>query len=212
MGVIENLKSFNRKERFYLIGLALDNRDFKLGQGFREALSTKLHINVPDNPFCAMDYHVDWIYASLALALPNRNEGPYRRPSKRPSKEELSFTQEDVDLLVAFEDNAGQCHIIMIEAKGDTNWLNRQLASKAKRLNATFDSDGRRWTGVTPHFVILSPRAPQKLKTDGFPEWLLTDGAPRWIPLSNMPHGLRQVTRCDSKGRQSEGGEFWKAE
>ncbi len=115
MGFIDNLKSFNRKERFYLIGLALDNRDFELGQRFWKALNDELHLGVPEKPrdlFCAMDYHLDWIYASLELSQAQGDESPRTVPSDK-----MNFTQQDVDLLIAFENSDKQCRLIMVEAK-----------------------------------------------------------------------------------------------
>jgi hypothetical protein len=38
--LIRILKSFKRKERFYLIGKALGNPDFKLSPEFRELIGT----------------------------------------------------------------------------------------------------------------------------------------------------------------------------
>ena len=74
---IENLKLFNRKERFHLIGCALGNPLFTLSTDFMDKIS-KMFSNefvIPDTAFVAMDYHLDWIYASLFLASGKRQVG-----------------------------------------------------------------------------------------------------------------------------------------
>ena len=59
-----------------------------------------------------MDYHLDWIHAGLFLSgstnqlnKVHENSGPI-----------VTANQEDIDLLVAFEDS-GVTHLLMIEAK-----------------------------------------------------------------------------------------------
>ena len=63
--LIEVLEQFNRKERFFLIGQALGNEDFPLSKSFRKALGEEIGIDIPRGAFAAMDYHLDWIAASL---------------------------------------------------------------------------------------------------------------------------------------------------
>ena len=63
--LMELLESFNRKERFFLIGDALGNRTFQLSTDFRARLSKAFGIEPPSSAFVAMDYHLDWIHASL---------------------------------------------------------------------------------------------------------------------------------------------------
>lgn len=55
--MIEFLDKLNRKERFFLIGKALGNKDFKLDGSFRQELSQAFGIEIPANAFVAMDYH-----------------------------------------------------------------------------------------------------------------------------------------------------------
>ena len=65
-GIIENLKAFNRKERFYLVGMAVGNPEFTLSREFRKTLDkTLVGLHVPEQAFVAVDYHLDWIYASV---------------------------------------------------------------------------------------------------------------------------------------------------
>lgn len=127
--LIEYLESFNRKERFFLIGEALGNPDFRLSNDFRTRLSAAFGVPVPANALVAMDYHLDWIHASLFLASPGVDER-----AVHPNTDAIATGNiEDTDLLVAFEE--GQItHLMLIEAKAETGWTNRQMDSKAGRL------------------------------------------------------------------------------
>ena len=76
------LESFNRKERFFLVGQALGNPRFKLSRDFRTRLGKAVGleengIKIPANAFAAMDYHLDWVAASLFLAF----EKPFEPPT-----------------------------------------------------------------------------------------------------------------------------------
>jgi hypothetical protein len=66
---IEALRALNRKERFYLVGFALDNTDFKLGEEFRAQLEQSFGLSIPPDAFVAMDYHLSWIYAAAVLSV-----------------------------------------------------------------------------------------------------------------------------------------------
>jgi hypothetical protein len=198
--LINILKSFNRKERFYLIGKALGNKDFILSDEFRLEVGEKLNLTIPPNAFCAMDYHIDWIYASLKMYQSNK--------SMFPKDDNIKATQEDVDLIIAFnEDNI--THIILIEAKGDTPWDNNQLGRKSIRLEKIFGYVGDKWNGVVPHFLITSPVQSKKLKISNLPKWMLKNGKPIWLPLE-MPANLVKVTRCDGDKQPSVNGDYWK--
>ena len=63
---IDYLVSFNRKERFFLVGTALGKPTFQLDSAFSQRLSSRFALKVPADAFVAMDYHLDWIYASVA--------------------------------------------------------------------------------------------------------------------------------------------------
>ena len=64
----QRLASFNRKERFLLVGQALGNSAFTLGDTFRQQLAQVLQREVPEDAYCAMDYHLDWLFAALMWA------------------------------------------------------------------------------------------------------------------------------------------------
>ncbi len=67
MALIDLLDSFNRKERYFLVGEALGNPHFELGAAFRERLSRALAIDFAGRTWAAMDYHLDWIQTALLL-------------------------------------------------------------------------------------------------------------------------------------------------
>ena len=206
--LIETLSSFNRKERFYLIGKALGNSTFVLSDAFRRDLAHALDPELPPIPkdaFAAMDYHLDWIYASLYIA---RNALP--APCTANATGKIRGTPEDVDLLVAFEDR-GQRHLVLIEAKGATGFTNKQFKSKATRLEEIFGKHGNCWPGVTPHFAVISPRKPQRLETASWPQWMTREGRIPHLRL-DMPNNLMKVTRCDEQARSSSIGGYWKVE
>src|SRR5687767_13254186 len=117
--LLTNLERFNRKERFFLIGHALGKQRFELAPDFGKALSATLDVPaVPTNAFVAMDYHLDWLYAALLLtSRPDAVGVPQERdfyPEEPPLRRLISGTQEDIDLLVAYEAEEG-VHLILIE-------------------------------------------------------------------------------------------------
>ena len=201
--LLTNLRLFNRKERYFLVGLALDNQRFRLGSGFRQQLEAELGLCIPVDAYAAMDYHLDWLYASLFLA-----QQPDCRAVFDNKDELVSANQEDADFLVAYREGE-QHHLVLVEAKASTAFTNSQLRSKAKRLRAIFGEAGDRWPGVTPHFVLASPRQPQRLELAEWPAWMLSAGKVAWIRLP-MPEGLVSVTRCDSHGAMTSEGGCWK--
>ena len=207
METIEYLKSFNRKERFHLVGQLLGNSEFNLDPNLFRKILDLLELDTPTYYFSAMDYHLDWIYASLELAHSDVN-GPKKRDNLC-----ISATQEDVDFLLAFVDDSGNTHIVMVEAKGDTSFTNKQLQSKANRLSAIFGASSEKWPNVIPHFLICSPVQPSLLETKNVPSFMLNESNDGfiWFRLY-MPSNQRKVTRCNKEGKSSKDGEFWKIE
>ena len=205
MTLLEHLESFNRKERFFLVGNALGNPDFRLSAEFQMKFRESFGIQPPNNAFVAMDYHLDWLHAGLFLALPENDE-----EGVHPNTETVaSGNQEDIDLLVAFEVEE-ITHLILIEAKAATGWTNKQTLSKAERLQRIFGKDGARYPRVKPYFGLTSPRPPKQLKSDLWPAWMTRHSQPIWFELK-VPTSRRRVTRCDSGGRQTAEGDFFRA-
>jgi hypothetical protein len=225
--VIEILNSFNRKERFFLIGHALGNPEFRLSEAFRTSLSYELGIRVPKEAHCWMDYHLDWIYAALTLSAegPKPNYPSPRFPSLElcaqgafdAGSENINMKQsEDIDLLVGFQDGL-TTHLVLIEAKGVTKFGNKQLHSKACKLGHIFGLGEKPTTGsVVPHFVLASPAEPrltlrggQGLDIGPLPRWMKPAGSLLWVQLP-IPRSPRVAARFSTDtGRPDPEGDSW---
>lgn len=200
--LLRMLAKLNSKERFFLVGYALGNREFRLGKDFRKTLGQRLNIKIPSDSFCAMDYHLDWIFAALY-----GNKHGYDKAHSNADRF-VRAQQQDVDLLIAFE-GIDTVHLVLIEAKGATAWCNDQSRSKRERLTQIFGKDGNQWSGVRPYFVLTSPRKPVRLNTVEWPPWMLDSSKqPSWIPLP-ISSELNAVTRCDVNERRDKDGEYW---
>ena len=215
--LIENLKSFNRKERFYLVGQMLGNPEFRMDDKQLDNISELIGIKIPREYFAAMDYHLDWIYASLFLTHNDADKAFKRNSIENEGVNidyQISGTQEDVDFLLAFVDHENTTHIVMIEAKGDSYFSNAQLNSKNKRFNAIF-GDENTWPNVRPHFLLCSPKEPQNVSIEDPVYFMLAkDQNPIWFPLL-MGTGKNKVTRCmdgDKNKKPSSEGDHWKVE
>ena len=189
--LIEILESFNRKERFFLIAQALngcqENPAFTLSPEFSKELGKKVGVTIPEEPekvFVAMDYHLNWVHASLVLACADEAE----RHSLLNLEGTTDDNQEDVDLLVAFKNTDERYHLIFIEAKaydakGFSAFEKSQLVSKVSRLEKIIRAGEKdRSCEVETHFCLVSGYEPQNLKSDDWPKW---NGKPiPWMPLS----------------------------
>jgi hypothetical protein len=215
--LIDNLKSFNRKERFYLVGQMLGNPDFRMDDKQLDKISELINIKIPREYFAAMDYHLDWIYASLSLTRNNANDKAYKRnfiDNEQKVDLQISGTQEDVDFLLAFVDEKQITHLVMIEAKGDSYFSNSQLDSKNKRFKAIFGNKNT-WPNVRPHFLICSPKEPQNVSIEE-PAYFMCPQESQliWFSLV-MDTGKNKVTRCmdsEEKYKPSSEGDHWKVE
>ncbi|MBL0626349.1 hypothetical protein [Aeromonas jandaei] len=214
--LIENLKSFNRKERFYLVGQMLGNPEFRMDDKQLDKISALIGIKIPREYFAAMDYHLDWIYASLFL-IQEHDEKIFPRnfiDNKQQIDLQISGTQEDVDFLIAFVDHKKTTHIVMIEAKGDSYFSNDQLNSKNKRFKAIF-GDEDTWPNVKPHFLLCSPKKPQNVSIEDPAYFMAPQGSQLiWFSLV-MDTGKNKVTRCMGRKenyKPSSDGDHWKVE
>ena len=141
-----------------------------------------------------MDYHLEWLFAAV------RGAQVGQRYSN--ADEFVKGNQEDIDLLVAF-DEGKKAHLILLEAKGDTAWSNKQMQSKVDRLTAVFNgADSER---VEPHFVFVSRRPPS-----------IEDRMAPWIDVHNhLRCAYREdlkVTRCDVEGNSEQRWRYWMIE
>jgi len=202
--VIENLEKFNRKERFFLVGKALGNPKFILDPSFRKALESKFKLTIPADAFVAMDYHLNWIYAACALAF----EQPYKDRIYNNVDRIVDGTQEDVDLIVAYQDRSGVYNLIMLEAKGVTYFSNGQFIHKVGRLKHIFRDDGKRWPQVAPYFGLVSPKESKRLKYEICPSWLKIEGKIPWFEMEITPARLA-VYGCNIQGKRDKNRNYW---
>ena len=218
--LIEILESFNRKERFFLISHALNGRQdkpaFTPNAGFLEELCGKVEAPGPEEGervFVAMDYHLNWVHASLVETHPEQyGVGPF------PNIDEVvGGNQQDIDLLVAFREGTSH-HLILIEAKAYGRWDKDQLQLKAPQLGKIFGADGKKYGDVRPHFLLMSPEKqgallPQWMRQDvPWPRWILQGKEfPAHLPLSLPPSSSRlNVGRCDADGKPAKDGGHYK--
>lgn len=210
--LIDNLKSFNRKERFYLIGQMLGNPEFRMDDNQLDKISNLIGLTIPRKYFAAMDYHLDWIYVSLFLTQEHGGKIFPRNFIDNNKKVDLqiSGTQEDVDFLIAFVDHENTTHIVMIEAKGDSYFSNGQLDSKNKRFKAIFGNENT-WPNVRPHFLICSPKEPQKINIED-PAYFIFKNSELLLLKLDMGDGKKKVTRCNKDDKACNDGKYWKIE
>ncbi|MCB0218499.1 MAG: hypothetical protein KDH09_02290 [Chrysiogenetes bacterium] len=230
---IENLKIFNRKERYHLLRFVMGG-PFTLGDEFRKKLKVTLDgLEIPDGvDFIAMDYHLDWLAACAALGkrratredttFPNRQlidagkDYWISDTNQRKGVRQISGNQEDVDLLIAYRDpkDGELVHLIFCEAKGDTGWTRKQIVSKIERLKAIFN---RSKMHLELHFVLVGPNPKSKIasfeKYEGhfeekihWPDWA-SNTERTGIPFIQMSidFPLRKPTRIDNgKGHYTD--------
>ena len=197
--LIEQLRSFNRKERFILLTKALGTE--VLGDAFRRELEATIEVTVPTDAFVAMDYHLDWLSMALYLA----DNAPPAEPIHNDDL--VRGNQQDVDLLVAF-DGDSTTHIVLIEAKVETDWTPSQLESKISRLRRIFGKGRPGARMARPHFVLTSPeRPPHGISAASWPDWMKRDDELVWMGL-NRPPGLKKTTRCTADRKASRSGHF----
>jgi hypothetical protein len=205
--IVDYLGRLNRKERYHLISCALGSPGFRLCEAFRTKLSEATELTVPEDAFVAMDYHLNWIYASCILASDDRTDMARDNPIVHWRNDDLQIVQgnqEDIDLIVAF--NKGKnTHLILIEAKGVLSFRNDQLRSKAVRLAAMFGDSGGNLPNVVPHFVIVSPKESKKLDVSDWPKWMRRF---KWAKLP-IEGDFLKVTRCDKVRLPDADGAFW---
>ena len=208
--LIDGLRALNRKERFFVLNEALGldaDAPQRLGESFRDKLygcleQRGIDVTVPEQCFLAMDYHLDWI--ELALYLADKREIQARSPFPAEGLSQINENQQDIDLLVAFDDE-GTTHLLLIEAKAYVHWNNRQLNLKASRLREIFGDDGQRRHAVKPHFLLMTGMTPRRVCAADWPAWMKTEGGQPFSIYYELP-ARRKVTRCDAAGSPRKDG------
>ncbi len=215
---LDLLKQFNRKERHFLvlnaIGVsATDSKSLPLSEDFRKALGHAIHVEVPPDAYATIDFHLDWLAASMAayhkgLPIEQLTGKPFSNGADANDESRVvTGSIEDIDLLVAFKTQEGKYHVVLIEAKAYGGWDNDQLVSKAKRLKRIF---GDNCNGdIKAHFLLTSPKSPDWTRTrlgdrtKKWPNWMHKDGQSGWIELHVSPEPLK-VARRDASDKRSE--------
>jgi hypothetical protein len=217
------MKCLNRKERYWLISWAIRDTGFSLSEDFRKVLGDAVGLDIPADAYCAMDYHLDWIHASLHLAKLGVRSAPFgnkRHPPEKivyvgkaepPKERDISANQEDIDFVIEFGDRDLR-HLVLVEAKGDSGFLNKQMSHKALRLGIIFGQNGDQWIGVKPYFAITSPKCPRNLECCDWPRWMVSmvnnKPSPIHVELP-FPRNPGRVTRCDVDEKPDADGTFW---
>ncbi len=200
---IRALRAFDSHERGILLQWAT-GLDFQLSEALRGALGELLDLQVPQRAYVAMDYTLDWLHAGLRTYREQAEVGTLH---DWPGDGRLTATGEDVDLLVAWQDQ--QPRLVLIEAKGFTGWSNKQLLSKALRLGAIFDEQTRRQVDV--RFVLVGPKHSTGIVTNGWPSWMTTEERYHFLAIPD-PGARLAVQRCTSDGKPTRTGyTHWRA-
>jgi hypothetical protein len=191
-GLVENLRSFDSHERGLLLDWATGS-PMTLDKAVRDAIDVKIGRKPPADAFVAIDYTLDWLYAATRWTL---EPAKCRYPQPWPAGGELSASPEDVDLVIAWEDQHGP-HLVLLEAKGFTGWSNKQMVSKARRLDVIFGAGLARDFDV--HFILVGPAPSKGLKTQSWPDWMRPGQRAHFLKISD-PGPRRAVQRCNADG------------
>ena len=194
--LIQRLKNFNAKERYWLIRQALGG--FTADADFVDEVAKAAGVEPPDRSrlsetYMAMDYHLNWLYAALTGHSPAGTAHPNTKWSEEASaRAAVENSQEDVDLIIAYPRQSGSVQIILVEAKCIGAFTKVQLESKAARLAGLLEaltSEGSlNNRNVDLRLVLMSPQKPKETLT------------------SSMPGRLRRVFLVDT--RKSEADEL----
>lgn len=179
--IIERLHQFNRKERDHLMKFALckDPAAPRISDSLWKLISNGGTRPDPKRMFIGMDYHMNWLYATLAtpgIAAdqkkaagtgdgPLKNEWicdvPHEFADERGGPQPIQGNQEDVDLLIAWIKPKSErpLRLVLVEAKLDSSWGSAQFDKKRKRLTLIKrDSEQGVHEGLIQwKFLLLSP-------------------------------------------------------
>lgn len=201
--LVQLLRRFNRKERYWLVVDALGQAAAQLSDVYRRRLGGILGIEVPCDAWWAMDYHFDWLHAALFCL--SREVSPDALGVQSNTDTRITGSQEDIDLIVAFDKT-----LILIEAKGIGAWSREQIKSKTSRIKTLPALDR-----LDIRLVLASPRAGPNIMsldwTDIPPSMLGPDGKPFHMPLDGFggSERLLRVSRCEKEGNPNAAGGHW---
>lgn len=184
---IRRLKSFNAKERYWVVSAALGH--FKPSSEFLIGAAKAAGVPPPsedwseDQFFLAMDYHFNWLCAALWETMtPSRKPGTTLLNLRFTSSGEqiddreprllgrdralMENSQEDVDLLLAYPRVEGGTQLILVEAKCAGTFTPKQLDSKLTRLRAMLNwlrNEGNISSeAVDVKMILMSPSLPSQ--------------------------------------------------
>ncbi|MFG1242348.1 hypothetical protein V5F31_08195 [Xanthobacter sp. V7C-4] len=214
--LVQLLRRFNRKERYWLLMDALGVSACRLSEDYRDRLGKVLEphipkIHIPEDAWWAMDYHFDWLHAALewfsCSETPADQLSAWDNPMQAGGKRPIQGNQEDIDLIVAFGST-----LLLIEAKGEGAWSQSQMESKAKRIAAL-----PRPKELTVR-LLLTGRAdsPKKIAKGKWwdeipPELKNNQDEPTYLQLSSFRDGnsFCRVIRCNEAKKPNKEGDFW---
>lgn len=200
------LSRFNAKERFSLIQRVLGVRFVPHADFLGEVLA-KCRIDAnPENVFCAMDFHLDWLYAALMSDELHKNK-PVPLVADESGAFPVTGRQQDADFVLCFTERPANAptvtHLLLVEAKGVGSWDTKQMRSKLAQYRAMKPAFDRN-PNVRPRLVLMSPLDPISSATsqssdfravlNGFKDF----GEIVWVrmPVENT----FSVVRCDAEG------------
>jgi len=106
---VKVIQAFDSHERGILFQWSAGS-PFVLSAQLRQRLGDAVQVDVPGDAYVAMDYTLDWLHAAITCYLdPNAWDEP--QPLGDGT---IAGSQEDVDLLVAWEEKGP--HLLLIEA------------------------------------------------------------------------------------------------
>ncbi len=231
--LVDCLKLFNRKERYWLLRNALGNDEMltlPIAKHFIEKIwdifgfqDTK----TPNNVWWAMDYHFDWIAGAMRLygtthsflspSITTPDSRNIHNSTDGQGCQLITGTQEDVDLILAFEET-----VILIEAKGVTSWSKEQFERKEKRrkiLEKFASTCGLQHLELK--MLLMSPKESEELKKTkqgddikNMPPHLgLLMPGDDIVPSNICDEWKKRFlkpTRCTENKNEDAKGDFWK--
>lgn len=218
----ELIERFNRKERYIVFQQVATAGEVALDPGFQAKLRA-LGWPVPDRGVLVLtDYHLNWLYAALELHSRGwaSSDSSHKALSDVPSAVDsasrktryaLEANQEDIDLLLVWE-GAGGTHLGLVEVKAYSGWSNKQMRSKAARLEAILGRGGDMvaYEDVVAHFALMSFTNPTGITTEPWPRWMTDDeGQLAHIELDPASSDRLSVGRVDENGKGSRTGGYY---
>ena len=200
------LSEFNAKERFALIQRVI-GVSVAPHPGFLAETLRRCGIEArADRVFCAMDYHLDWLYAALMKDC--MDSEPMPLVADEHGNFPVTGSQQDADFVMCFTSNGADgkpvTHLLLIEAKGVGAWNSRQMARKLRQYRAMRPAFARN-PQIRPRLVLMSSEDPFGKESRQSAEFrsLLSDfkdfGEVAWVELRMSE--THMVTRLRDEGR-----------